>query len=353
MTAHDAVSTLSGHRHIVIRPGPWSFRLPVRTLVVIAAMVAILAVLTVIAAGSGTYPVAPPDVISVFTGSNTSFDRVVVLEWRMPRILTAILVGVALGLSGAIFQILTRNPLGSPDIIGVNTGAYTGALIAMVTFGGGYYATAVGALIGGIGVAVVAYLLAYQQGLSGFKLIVVGIAVSAVLSSVNQWIIIKIDLHAAVAAAVWSQGTLNGITWAQSIPMAACLVASLAALAVLGLRLPVLQIGDDGAGGLGVDPDRTRVAYLVVGVALVAVAAAATGPISFVALAAPQIARQLTHSAGIALFPSAALGAVLLLGSDVIAQRAFQPTELPVGAVTICLGGAYLVYLLIKNARRI
>jgi iron complex transport system permease protein len=265
----------------------------------------------------------------------------------------ALLVGAALGLAGAIFQALTHNPLGSPDIIGVNVGAYTGALVAIAAYGGGYYATAAGALIGGLAASIVVYALAYQRGIAGFRLIVVGIAVSAVLSSVNQWIIIRIDLHAAVTAAIWQQGTLNGQTWSNAVPMMLCLAVALAALTAMGTRLHILQLGDDTAGALGINPDRARIGYLIAGVALVAVAAATAGPISFVALAAPQIARRLTGSAGIGLIASAIFGAVLLLGSDVIAQRAFAPNELPVGAVTVTLGGLYLVYLLITQARRI
>jgi iron-siderophore transport system permease protein len=340
-------------RHLVLRIGGWSLRAPTRTLAIIALLGVGAAGLAVLASGTGTYPVAPADVVGVLTGSNASFDRVVVLEWRMPRVVMAVLVGAALGTSGAIFQALTHNPLGSPDVIGVNVGAYTGALVAIAAYGAGYYATATGALIGGLAAAVVVYVLAYQHGLAGFRLIVVGIAVSAVLSSVNQWIIIRLDLHAAVTAAVWQQGSLNGQTWSKAVPMMLCLAVAVATLTAMGVRLQVLQMGDETAGALGINPDRTRIGYLIAGVALVAVAAAAAGPISFVALAAPQIARRLTGSAGVGLVSSAVFGGFLLLCSDVIAQRAFAPTELPVGAVTVSFGGIYLIYLLVTQARRI
>ncbi|MFA4929470.1 MAG: iron chelate uptake ABC transporter family permease subunit, partial [Patulibacter sp.] len=122
-------------------------------------------------------------------------------------------------------------------------------------------------------------------------------------------------------------------------------------LARLGPRLAVMQMGDDAAGALGIRPDRTRVALLALGVALVAVATAAAGPVAFVALAAPQIARRITGSPGVTLTSSAVTGATLLLLSDLIALRALAPTQLPVGAVTVCLGGGYLIYLLIAQAR--
>jgi iron complex transport system permease protein len=341
-----------GRRQCVIRIGSVSARASWRAVNVVTSLLICAVVVAVLAVGIGKYTVALGDVLGVLLGTNTSFDRVVVLEWRMPRMLMALLIGAALGVSGAIFQALTRNPLGSPDIIGVNTGAYSGALIVIAGFGGGYYAVAAGALVGGLVTAVVVYALSYRNGLAGYRLIVVGIAVSAVVSSVNQWIVLKIDLHTAVTASVWQQGTLNGLSWAQVLPMTVCLFVVAVVLVALGPQLPVLQMGDDAAGALGVRPDRARLAYLVVGVGLVAVACAAAGPVSFVALPAPQIARRLTASPGVGLIPSAAMGAVLLLVSDVIAQQLFSGSELPVGAVTVSLGGLYLIYLLVSQARQ-
>ncbi|WP_375373634.1 FecCD family ABC transporter permease [Mycobacterium sp. AZCC_0083] len=352
MTQNDTAGVTFGRRQCVIRIGNASARASWRAIIVVAALLVGAFVIAVVAVGLGKYTVAPADVLGVLTGSNTSFDRVVVLEWRMPRMLMALLIGAALGISGAIFQALTRNALGSPDIIGVTSGAYTGALIVIAGIGGGYYAVATGALIGGLVTAVLVYALSYRNGLAGFRLIVVGIAVSAVVNSVNQWIIIKIDFHTAVTASVWQQGTLSGQSWSQVLPMTVCLVVMAAILVAMGPQLPVLQMGDDAAGALGVRPDRARLAYLVVGVGLVALACGAAGPISFVALAAPQIARRLTASPGVGLVPSAVMGAVLLLVSDVIAQQVFSGSELPVGTVTVSLGGAYLIYLLISQARQ-
>jgi iron complex transport system permease protein len=341
-----------GHRQCVVRLGTTSGRASWRAIGTVSGLLAGAFVIGLVAIGFGKYTVAPGDVLGVLLGTNTSFDRVVVLEWRMPRMLLALLIGAALGVSGAIFQALTRNPLGSPDIIGVNSGAYTGALIVIAGLGGGYYGVAAGALVGGLTTAVMVYTLSYRNGLAGHRLIVVGIALSAILNSVNQWIIIKLDYHTAVTASIWQQGTLNGLSWTQVVPMTACLVVAAVLLVAMGSRLPVLQMGDDAAGALGVRPERARLGYLVVGVGLVAVACAAAGPISFVALAAPQLARRLTAGPGVSLIPSAAMGAVLLMVSDVIAQQLFRGSELPVGAVTVSLGGAYLVHLLVAQARR-
>ncbi len=349
MTA--TTSQVRRRRH-VLRVGGIAVRTSRRAVVVVAVLLAGMLLTALLAVGLGKYHVAPLDVVSVLTGSNTSFDRVVVLEWRLPRMLMALLVGAALGLSGAIFQAITGNPLGSPEIVGVNFGAYTGALAVLATLGSGYYAVAAGALLGGLVTAVVVYALSFHRGVAGYRLIVVGIAVGAVLNSVNQWIVIKLDHHTAVTAAVWQQGTLSGLTWTQVIPMTVCVALLVSALVALGPQLPVLQLGDDAAGALGVRPDRARAAYLVVGVGLVAVACAAAGPITFVALAAPQLARRLTASPGVALLPAAVMGAALLLVSDVIAQQLFSDNELPVGVVTVSLGGCYLIYLLATQARK-
>jgi iron complex transport system permease protein len=346
------VSTLDfGRRQIVVRIGPLSARLSWRALLVVSALLVGALVIAVLAIGVGKYAITPADVLRVLAGTNTSFDRVVVLEWRMPRMLMALLIGAALGSSGAIFQALTRNPLGSPDIIGINFGAYTGALAVIATIGTGYFAVAAGALLGALATAILVYALSYHNGLAGYRLIVVGIGVSAVLNSINQWIVIKLDFHTAVTASVWQQGTLSGLSWTQVLPMTICLVVLTATLVALGPQLPVLQLGDDAAGALGVRTEPARLAYLGVGVALVALACAAAGPITFIALAAPQIARRLTATPGVGLVPSAAMGAVLLLVGDVIAQHLLPGNELPVGAVTVSLGGAYLIYLLITQAR--
>lgn len=342
-----------GHRQLIVRREPGlALRAAWRSVVVLSILGVAALVLAVFALGVGQYPVPPGQVVAILLGQDTSFASVLVLEWRMPRILLALLIGAALGVSGAIFQALTRNPLGSPDVIGFDFGAYTGALIAIAALGGGYYTTSISAVIGGLATAVVVYLLSYKNGLAGFRLIIVGIAVSAVLSSVCQWIILKIRLHQAITASVWQQGSLNGLEWAQVYPVLAGLAVGAVMLMVVGPQLPILQMGDDAAGALGIRPGRVRLAYFGIGVLLIAVAAAAAGPISFVALAAPQLARRLTGAPGVGLTSAAAMGAFLLLGSDLIALKIFAPAELPVGAVTVTLGGLYLVYLLVVQARR-
>ncbi|PRY23991.1 FecCD family ABC transporter permease [Pseudosporangium ferrugineum] len=342
-----------GRRVVTLRAGRRvSGRFALRpALICLVLAVAALAV-GVLALGTGEFTLTPGQVLEALAGEGTRAARLVVVDWRLPRVLLALIIGAALGLAGAIFQALTRNPLGSPDVIGFNTGAYTGVLIVTVFAGNGYYLVATGALAGGLITALLVYLLAFRRGVQGFRLIIVGIAVSAMLTSANQWFLIKMDLQAAYAASMWGQGSLNGLGWAQVTPVAAGVGVLCLVLIAYGPRLALLEMGDDAAAALGVRVEPVRLAYLIIGVALTAVATAAAGPVSFVALAAPQLARRLTGTPGIALVPSAAMGALLLMVSDWLAQRAFAPTQLPVGVVTVSVGGLYFVWLLVRQARR-
>ncbi|MEV8516491.1 iron chelate uptake ABC transporter family permease subunit [Dactylosporangium sp. NPDC051484] len=342
-----------GRRVLVLRAGrAASSRVGLRAAATCAVLLVAAVAVAVLALGSGEFTASPAEVLRALAGDGSRAVRLVVVEWRLPRVLLALLVGAAMGLAGAIFQALTRNPLGSPDVMGFSTGAYTGVLVCIVFVGRGYPQIATAAFIGGVVTAALVYLFARRGGVQGFRLIVVGIAVSAVLASLNQWFIIKVGLHTAITATVWSQGTLNGVGWDRVAPAAVTVGALGAALLALGPRLGLLELGDDAAAALGVRVEGIRLAYLGLGVALTAAATAVAGPISFVALAAPQLARRLARTAGIALAPSAAMGALLLITGDWVAQHAFAPTQLPVGVVTASLGGLYFVWLLLRQARR-
>ncbi|WP_246221830.1 MULTISPECIES: FecCD family ABC transporter permease [Gordonia] len=335
--------------------GAVSMRIDIRGVLVVAVLIAAAFAAAVAELGTGELHLPFGTVVQAVFGGATEFDRTIVNQWRAPRVVLAVVLGALLGISGAIFQSLTRNPLGSPDIIGFNTGAYTGALVVLLLLDGmstSYYPTAVGALVGGILTALLVYLLAFKRGVQGFRLIIVGIAISAVLSAVNTWLILKADLQEAMSAAVWGAGTLNNKEWAHAQPVLIVAVVMVIPVFWVAYRMPMLDMGDDSAAALGIRVERTRLAMIVVGVSLTAIATAAAGPISFVALAAPQLAKRLTRSAGVTITASAAMGAVLLVVSDWIAQFAFGDKNLPVGVVTVSIGGLYLVWLLAMEARR-
>lgn len=330
-----------------------SFRVELRTVVVCVVLAAMALAVAIISLGTGSYPLSPGQVVNALLGRGEEFSRTIVVDWRLPRVLLALVFGMVLAASGALFQSLTRNPLGSPDIIGFDSGAYTGVLFVILLHvaADGFYTRAAAALIGGVVTALLVYLLAYRKGLQGFRLIIVGIAVSAVLGSVDSYLMLKANLRQAMAAAVWGTGTLASVGWAQVLPASSASVVLLAAAVVVSRPLRLLEMGDDAASSLGVRAQWTRVGVVVIGVALTASVTATAGPIGFIALAAPQLARRLTGAGGPQPLPSAIMGALLLVASDWIAQHALS-VQVPVGVVTVSVGGLYLLWLLYREARK-
>ncbi|MFD6139504.1 FecCD family ABC transporter permease [Promicromonospora sp. NPDC060271] len=340
-----------GARVAVVRWGGFSLRLHVRTVVVSALLLVATLAGALVALCLGDLPLTVRDVLLAFAGQQSGIVSTVVLEWRAPRVLAAVVFGAALGVSGGLFQSLTRNPLASPDIIGLSAGSYTGALLVIIVLGGGTYLVAGGALVGGLVAAALVYLLAYRDGIQGFRLIVVGIGLSAMLGAVSTLLVLRARLEIAMTAAIWGAGSLGRIGWAEALP--SVLLVAVVLLFIGGLAAPMrqLELGDDAARALGIRAEPVRLALVLSGVALTAAVTAFAGPIAFVALAAPQIARRLTGSAGTALVPAGLLGALVLVVSDVVAQH-LLPQPLPVGIVTIVVGGGYLVWLLVREARK-
>jgi len=312
---------------------------------------AIIVVLLLLALTLGDFPVTPAEVIGAVTGRLDGLPRIVVLEWRLPRAAAAVLFGAALAVAGAIFQTVTRNPLASPDIIGLANGSFTGMLVALLALGGSWPLLTAGSLVGGLLAAVAIYLLAYRGGLHGFRFIVVGIGISAMLASVNTWMLLRAELETALFASAWGAGTLNAVTAATAVPAGICIVVLLVLLPPIVPAVRQLDLGDDSASATGVAVGRTRLTAITLAVCLVSVVTAVAGPIAFVALAAPQITRRLTGSPGIPFALSGLVGGALLLCSDLIAQHLI-PLTVPVGVVTVVLGGGYLVWLLIHESRR-
>ena len=301
---------------------------------------------------SGTVMLTFTQVFDALSGTAPRAMQLVVMEWRLPRVLMALVAGAALGVSGAIFQSLMRNPLGSPDVMGFNTGAWSGVLVAMVLFGQHLTAIALAAMAGGILTSLLVWLLAWRNGIETFRLIIVGIGVRAMLVAFNTWLLLKASLETALSAGLWNAGSLNGLTWAKTLPSVPIMLAMFVCAALLARRMRLLEMGDDSACALGVNVERSRLLLMLVAVALTAAATALAGPISFIALVAPHIARRLSGTARWGLTQSALCGALLLLLADMIAQRGFTPYQLPVGVVTVSLGGIYLIALLIQESRK-
>ncbi|WP_197684376.1 FecCD family ABC transporter permease [Aeromicrobium choanae] len=339
-------------RTLVVRRRRIALRWRVRSIVVGAVLLALTLAVTVAALVLGGYSVSASQLWSVVTGDpDAGFASVVILEWRAPRAVAAVTFGAALGASGAVFQSLTRNPLASPDIIGFSAGSYTGALVVIILVGGTYPEQAAGAVVGGLLTAAVVYVLAWRDGVQGFRLIIIGIAVAAMLVSFNTWLMLTAEMEVAMSATSWGAGSFTGIGWEETAIGSALVLVLLGILALLAPGLRQLELGDDAARSTGVRAEPVRLAAIVVGVALTATVTAAAGPIAFISLAAPQIARRLTRSPGVAVASAALTGALLLAAADVAGQH-LLPTAMPVGVVTVVVGGTYLVWLIVREVRR-
>lgn len=328
-----------------------SFLLRPRTLLVCLILLLIGALTLAVSVSVGDYEIPLSAVPSALLGFGERLDVFFVQGVRLPRALTAIGVGAALGVAGAVFQSLSRNALGSPDIIGFTSGAATGAVLAILVLGAGRLAVSLGAITGGLLTAALVYLLAMKNGVQGYRLVLVGIGASAMLASVRDYLMTRADLTDAMGAQIWMIGSLNGRGWAEVTAVWIAFALLAPPLLAVGRRLRLMELGDDTAQGLGVSIQSTQIIALTTASALTGAAIAVAGPIGFVALAAPQLARRLTRTGGATLVGSACMGATLLLLADLVALRALAPTQLPVGVVTAVIGGGYLIWLLYTEWR--
>lgn len=308
--------------------------------------------------GRGDFPISLGEVLAVLFGGGDSTQQFIVLELRLPRTLTGVLVGAALGLSGAITQAVARNPLASPDILGVTAGASAAAVIVIVLGGSngaiiGFLASVglpVAALLGGLSAGALVYALAYRRGIEGYRLVLVGVGIGAVAMSITSWLLVVAEVYEAARAIVWLTGSLNARGWEHVVPVGLALAVLVPIALLLAFGLGVLQFGDDTARGLGMRINRARAALILVAVGLAAVATSSAGPIVFVALVVPQICQRLVGAARPPLLASAVYGALLTVGADLIARTALG-AELPVGIVTAIIGAPYLLYLLARRNR--
>ncbi|MFJ8899621.1 FecCD family ABC transporter permease [Streptomyces sp. NPDC102370] len=332
-------------------PGGLSVRLDVRAFTVVVLLLLLALGASVLLIGTGDFPMSASDVLTTLVGQGNAGQEFIVTELRLPRVLVGLLVGASLGLGGALFQSISRNPLGSPDVLGLGQGATAGALTVIVLFSGSANQVALGALAGGLITGTAIYVLAWKRGLHGYRLVLVGIGVSAIVTAVNGYLLTKSDIVDAARAVVWMTGSLDGRDWAQVWPLLALCAVLVPVVLANSRALRMTEMGDDVSNALGVRVERLRLVLMLSAVLLTASATAAAGPVSFVALTAPQLARRLTRSPGPNLVAAMCMGAALLVLADFVSQRAFGAEQLPVGVVTGVLGGVYLLWLLVTERR--
>lgn len=318
----------------------------VATIVLGAMLVVLFAVALMI--GNTFYPV--DEVIRVIVGETVPGASFTVGELRLPRAVLAILAGFAFGIAGVSFQTLLRNPLASPDIIGISNGAGAAAVFGIVVLSLNGPVVSLLALVGAIVTAGIIYLLSTKNGFAGTRLILIGIGVAAMLQSVISYMLSRAASWDIQTAMQWLTGSLNNASWERVLPLAIAAAVLMPLLLSQGRALGAMQLGDDSASGLGVRVNTTRLLFILGAVALLAFATAACGPIAFVAFMAGPIAARITGPGANLLLPSAFVGAVLVLGGDLLGQFAFGD-RYPVGVITGVLGAPYLIFLLIRTNR--
>ncbi len=346
-----------------LRVGRASWLVPVRAGVVVAAGLAVLAGLAAVDLAVGDFPIPVGDVVRTLLGGGDASQRFVVMELRLPQTVVAVGVGAALGLAGALTQTVARNPLASPDILGVTDGAAFAAVAVIVLaggsgFGGGLVSgplqelgLPVAAFVGAMSAAALLYLLSWRRGLDIQRLVLVGIGVGAFLTAGTSYLLVNARIHDAASAQVWLSGSLTARGWEHARPVLVVLLAC-APLALLLVRsLNAMLLGDDTARVLGIRLQLTQLGVLTLAVALTAVSVSAVGPLEFVAFVVPQVALRLTGGSRPPLLASMAWGGVLVVSADLL-TRAVLPFALPAGIVTAAIGAPYLIWLLIRTNRR-
>jgi iron complex transport system permease protein len=306
--------------------------------------------------GRGEYPISPLDIVKTILGLDTGNPdhSFVIQNLRLPRTLVAFMVGVALAISGTIFQGLTRNPLADPGIIGINAGASLAAVTVIVLFPSApIYTLPLSAFAGALLMAILIYLLAWNNGSSPILLILMGVGLSAIASAITSLMITFGEIYDVSNALVWLAGSVYGRTWEQVFSLLPWLIVFVPMALALARHLNALNLGDDVAKSLGSQVEWQRGLLVLVGVALAGAGVATAGNIGFIGLIAPHLGRQLVGATHEGLIPtSALLGGAIVVMADLLGRTLFAPIELPCGMVTAAIGAPYFLYLLIRNRKK-
>jgi iron complex transport system permease protein len=319
-----------------------------RLVVVVLAVLVVATFAAALMIGQTFYP--PGDVLRVILGEQVPGASFTVGRLRLPRAALAVVAGLSFGLAGVTFQTMLRNPLASPDVIGITSGASAAAAFALVFLGWSGTAVSVTAIVAALGVALMVYTLAFKDGVAGTRLILIGIGIAAIAKSITSYVLSEAGAWDFAEALRWLTGSLNGTTWAATVPPLIALAALGPVLLAQTRSLSALQLGDDTASALGVRVERTRIVAIIAAVGLIAFATAACGPIAFVSFLAGPIAARIVGPNGSLLVPAALVGALLVLVADLVGQFALG-TRYPVGVITGVLGAPYLIYLIVRTNR--
>ncbi|TYR80052.1 iron ABC transporter permease [Priestia megaterium] len=334
-----------------------SFLVNIKAAAIIGILLLLLVALSLLSAGAGELFINPVKVIQILFGYGVEFERLVVTSFRLPRIIIAICAGVCLATAGAILQGLVRNPLASPDLIGLTGGASVGVVLFLALFSDtnnsltvSIHWLPVSAFLGALVVAVLLYVFAWRNGVSPITLVLIGIGLTALTKSMTTMFMLMGPIYRASQANIWITGTVYGSSWDNVYVLVPVTVVLLVISLIMVRNLNIQEFGEEIATNVGSHVQKSRLGLLIIGTALTGSAVAFAGGISFVGLLAPHIARRLVGSSFGALLPlSALIGAILIVVADLIGRTVFLPIEVPAGVFTAAIGAPYFIYLLYKQ----
>lgn len=322
-----------------------------RNLIVCASLGSVLTVAALAVMLLGTYQLSPVDLVAVFFGGGSPMDQFVVLRSRLPRLTIAVLAGVALGLAGAMLQSLLRNPLASPDLMGISGGASLAAVFATTTFSVTGFLLPVFAFFGALAVAAVLLASARRDSTASYRLVLTGVAISFLCAGLVGYLLKRAQVNQAQSALVWVVGSVGATRRSDVVVLAVAVAIAIPAVIAVSRTLPYAVLGDRTAEALGINANLARTGTLLTAVLLAASAVAFVGPVGFVALCAPAIARALIGYGSPALAGSAICGALIVVVSDAVAQHAIPGVSVPVGVITGVVGAPYLLWLLATSSK--
>ncbi|MFC5589592.1 FecCD family ABC transporter permease [Sporosarcina soli] len=320
----------------------------------------LLILLALLSMGSGEFYISPLNSLKAILGVGESFDQTIIFEFRLPRIVMAILVGIGLATAGAILQGISRNPLGSPDIIGITAGASFAVVLFLALFSNESNALTVSqdwmplfAFAGAMITAVIVFMLSWKNGIAPFRMLLIGIGISALMHAGTTVLMLVGPIYQASQANIWITGSIYGSNWTE-VRMISIWISLLFIMTLAMTReMNILALGDNLAKGVGSSVQKSRTILLLLCAGLTGASVAFAGGIGFVGLIAPHIAKRIVGPRfGSMVGLSAVVGAILVLVADWIARVAFAPIEVPAGVWTAVIGAPYFIYLLIKQRNR-
>ncbi|PKG25307.1 FecCD family ABC transporter permease [Niallia nealsonii] len=337
--------------------GKLSFLLDKKSAIKISILFLLTVLVFIISAGLGGMAINPLAVLHVFFGGGTDLEKLVVLNFRLPRIVLAGIAGMALAVAGGMLQGMVKNPLASPDIIGITAGASTAVVGFLSIFSDKNHALTVSiqwlpvaAFFGATIIGFTVYLLSWKNGVTPVRLVLIGIGISAFMQALTTLFMILGPIYRASEANIWITGNVSGASWEQIWIMLPWSIVFLAIAFAVARHVNIQELGEDIAAGVGSHVQKSRFLLLLISTCLVAGAVAFVGGIGFVGLMAPHIARRLVGSSFGALLPTSAfIGALVLMVADLIGRTAFSPLEVPAGVFTAAIGAPYFIYLLFKS----